>query len=89
MNHAMELFVLAALAVLIVVFVLFYRRRLAGKRQVGLHIQTLGLLLAWMGGVLAFAMDHVEFGAKAIFAGFVIGLVGLFVQTRRRKDASN
>ncbi|MDM0122591.1 hypothetical protein [Variovorax arabinosiphilus] len=80
------MFVLAVLAVLIVLSVLLYRRRHAGKPQGGLHLQALGITLAWIGGVLAFAMDRVELGAKAVFVGFAIGLVGLFVQTRSKGD---
>lgn len=86
MKHEMELFVLAALAVLIVLFVALYQRRFAGRPKAGLHLQTLGLSLAWVGGALAFALDRVELGAQMIIIGIVIGVLGLVVQTRRRKN---
>ncbi|SOD25439.1 hypothetical protein SAMN05518800_1909 [Variovorax sp. YR752] len=80
---------LVVLAVLIPLVVVLYRKLHAGKPQTGLHIQTAGISLAWIGGVIALALDQVELGAKAIFLGFLIGIVGLFVHTqstRKEKD---
>lgn len=87
MKHGVGfLAVLALFGVLILLFILLYRRLYAGKPQAGLHLQALGVSLAWLGGILAFTLDLVELASGLAFLGFVIGIFGLFLHTRPARD---
>ena len=77
-----SLVVLVIFGVLIPLFVLLYRRLNACEPRAGLNIQVLGVSLAWLAGVLAFVTDRVELASGLAFLGFVIGIFGLFLQTR-------
>jgi TctA family transporter len=87
MKHGIGfLIVLALFGVLILLLFFLYRKLYAGKPQAGLHLQTLGVTLAWLGGILAFTMDLVELASGLAFLGFVIGILGLFLHTRPTRD---
>jgi predicted RND superfamily exporter protein len=86
MKHGVGfLAVLALFGVLILLFILLYRRLYARKPQAGL--QALGVSLAWLGGLLAFTLDFVELASGLAFLGFVIGIFGLFLHTRPARES--
>lgn len=90
MKHGIGfLIVLVAFGLLIPVFVLLYRKLHAGQPQIGIHIQVLGVFLVWLAGVVAFSTGHVEFASGLASIGFVVGLLGLFLHTRKNRDDSD
>jgi hypothetical protein len=67
------------------VYVIVYRKALAGEYQMGMHIQAIGFAIALVGLGVAVYADLGKLGARLGIAGFVIGLIGAVIQIVNRK----
>jgi|688.fasta_scaffold962530_1 hypothetical protein len=68
---------------LIIGFALLCRKFLSGRRLKGACLQVISLCIAWLAGVLGFFYFEVEIAATLVMLCFLVGLFGLYMQTRR------
>lgn len=68
---------------LIIGFALLCRKFFSGRRLKGAYLQVASLCIAWIAGVLGFAFNLVEIAATLVMLCFLLGLSGLYMQTRK------
>lgn len=69
--------------ILIIGFALLSRKFLSGRRLKGAYLQMASLCIAWISGVLGFVFNQVEIAATLVMLCFLLGLSGLYMQTRK------